>query len=168
MGPGVPYVGEQGHLRLPTSLENKTPTALLQCLPCQAASSTPHHQQPHQTLCRAPQESWRLTPLLHQFPALSLVPGAAGPPSSCALPREGERKPAQQETQGWSRGYGDEPTAGWDLLLPWSCQRAAVTALWSRAALHWYAGRKGARLGWQRASGQDGAVLAEPAGRGSC
>lgn len=63
-----------------------------------------------------------------------------------------------------SRGHGDKPTAGWDLLLPWSCQRAAGTVLWSRAASHRYAGRKGARLGWRRALGQDGAVLAEPAG----
>jgi len=71
-----------------------------------------------------------------------------------ALSREGEKKPAELETQGRSRGHGDEPTAGWDLLLSWSCQRAAGTVLWSRAAWHWYAGRKGAGLGWRRAAGR--------------
>lgn len=58
--------------------------------------------------------------------------------------------------------------AGWDLLLPWSWQRAAGRVLWSQAASRWYVEKKAAGLGRRRAAGQDGAGLAEPAGRGSC
>lgn len=189
MRPGALYVGEQGHLHVPissspTSLKNEAPTALSQCLPCQSASSTPHPPAPRpDSLESTTGKAEAVSPARPSLPTLPFGPRSSRLGSSCcpdwrsgelnpmaegAFPREGEKKPAEQETQGRSRGHEDVPAAGWDLLLPWSCQRAAGTVLWSQAASHWYAGRKGARLGWQRAAGQDGAVRAEPAGRGSC
>lgn len=111
--PGVLYVGEQGHLHLPTSLKNKVPTALSQCFHHQSASSTrtrpsaEHHGKgrgclpcshmgSHPSLWPQEQQAGDpgTEPNVAVHPAShSLLPvlSPARSNSSCALPKEEEK-----------------------------------------------------------------------------
>lgn len=82
--PEVQYVGERGDLHLPTSSSSSSPTSLKNEMPASPLAMPPlpvSLQHPSaakhldQTLCRGPQERWRLSALL---PPLPLAPGAPG------------------------------------------------------------------------------------------
>lgn len=71
-------------------------------------------------------------------------------------------KPARQEHRTWDKTAETHCSLGAARgQLEQLCGAGQhCTGMWGR--------RKGARLGWFRAAGQDQAVLAKPAGRGSC
>lgn len=192
-----------GHLLVPTSLKNEAPTALLQCLSCQSASSTPHPQALRPDPLQNTPGKVGLSPLLTcWFPPLYLGPRSSRLGSSCcpdwrsgmlnpawpkglgiplaatslqshpnlpstqiqAVPFPGKRrrKPAGQEHRTWDEAAGIHCSLG--------AARGQLKQLYGAGqhCIGMWGGRKGAWLGCFRAAGQDQAVLAEPAGRGSC
>lgn len=78
------------------------------------------------------------------------------------FPGKRRRKSAGQEHRTWDEAAGIHCSLG--------AARGQLKQLYGAGqhCIGMWRGRKGARLGWFRAAGQDQAVLAEPAGRGSC